>query len=399
MNREESDLLLTGSPPSSQGTNSALTQAGHKRLRIPVACEGCRSRKLKCDALKPACSPCVRKKAPCQYMRRPHELQTSSASRAAQSTREISNRVSGPASIDALTSPRDDSLEDRQPNVTWRVNPSAVERLNTMPRWLDEMSAENGQSPRLRASESQSTPLPVASGQELLPYIDSLLENVHPISCNNFLHPGCLCEGLDQAPTLLLLAICGSASKFMPGSHSQRNGQKWADNAKGLIMKSLDHVSTLTISAIQFLALHDMHQGEYTSACNLVGTSRNNPSILLEDNDIDCAGIASRMSLQLRLYELDSRGTFLQQECQRRLMWAVFVSDLLFECDKNQIDPDLLIDLPLPCNLWSFTQGLPCKTLTLRQLRGKVENVTIKQSSNHCAYLINILVIRRKILK
>jgi hypothetical protein len=80
-------------------------------------------------------------------------------------------------------------------------------------------------------------------------------------------------------------------------------------------------------------------------------------------------------------------------------MWAVFVSDLLFECDKNQIDPDLLIDLPLPCNLWSFTQGLPCKTLTLRQLRRKVENVTIKQSSNHCAYLINILVIRRKILK
>ena len=103
------------------------------------------------------------------------------------------------------------------------------------------------------------------------------------------------------------------------------------------------------------------------------------------------------MSMQLRLYELESPGTFLQQECRRRLMWAVLVSDLLFDSD-FPINPDLLMDLPLPCNLWSFTQGLPCKTLTLRQLRGNVEDDAIKQSSNHCAYLINILVIRRKIL-
>ena len=79
-------------------------------------------------------------------------------------------------------------------------------------------------------------------------------------------------------------------------------------------------------------------------------------------------------------------------------MWAVFVSDLLYDSE-NHINPDLLVDLPLPCNLWSFTQGLPCKTLTLRQLRGKVEDDAIKQSSNHCAYLISILVIRRKILR
>ena len=92
------------------------------------------------------------------------------------------------------------------------------------------------------------------------------------------------------------------------------------------------------------------------------------------------------MSMQLRLYELESPGTFLQQECRRRLMWAVLVSDLLFDSD-FPINPDLLMDLPLPC-----------KTLTLRQLRGNVEDDAIKQSSNHCAYLINILVIRRKIL-
>jgi len=105
------------------------------------------------------------------------------------------------------------------------------------------------------------------------------------------------------------------------------------------------------------------------------------------------------MSLQLKLHELVSPGTFLQQECRRRLMWAVFVSDLLFDCEKSNINSDLLLDLPLPCNLWSFTQGLPCKTLTLRQLRGRVDDGAIKQSSNHCAYLINIIMIRRNVLK
>jgi hypothetical protein len=110
-------------------------------------------------------------------------------------------------------------------------------------------------------------------------------------------------------------------------------------------------------------------------------------------------GIAARMSLQLRFHELVSPGTFLQQECRRRLMWAVFVSDLLFDCDKSNVNPDLLLDLPLPCNLWSFTQGLPCKTLTLRQLRGRVDDTAIKQSSNHCAYVINIIMIRRRVLK
>jgi hypothetical protein len=38
-----------------------------------------------------------------------------------------------------------------------------------------------------------------------------------------------------------------------------------------LITSNFDHISTLTISAVQFLVLHEMHEGEYTSAWNLVG--------------------------------------------------------------------------------------------------------------------------------
>ncbi|OPB36105.1 hypothetical protein A0O28_0108790 [Trichoderma guizhouense] len=387
--------LSTGPPLSPQGTDSVarasnFTQAGHKRLRIPVACETCRKKKLKCDAQKPACSFCVRKQSQCLYVtagRRWGELDSKISPRYAPS--ESSEQAAelprnSPLSYDTsearettlLSSHAAEEQFSRSPGRVSQSDVSASERGSE--RRVNEMSVNSAHSPRPAPSEPQIRTLGTPSGQELLPYLDSFLENVHPISCNNFLHPGYLCEGLDRAPALLLLAICASSSKFLPGSSSRRNGLRWAAEARSLITSNFDHISTMTISAVQFLVLHEMHEGEYTSAWNLVG-------------------IATRMSMQLKLYESNSPGTFLQQECRRRLMWAVLVSDLLYESNSH-IDLELLMDVPLPCNLWSFTQGQPCKTLTLRQLGGVVEDEAIKQSSNHCAYLINILVIRRKIL-
>jgi hypothetical protein len=383
-------LISTGSPrPIRENpivSNSELTQAGHRRLRISVACETCRKKKLKCDAVKPACSICVRKKITCQYAatgrrRRNPSVLTSAGPRSDQSTSQSPRLVWAGAS-------RDQDLAVR--NVTKSQDGQSNADVEEIPGRVvvgDSQGAD---------SVLDSQPLLTPVGQELLPYIDSLLENVHPISCNNFLHPGSLCEAIHRAPHLLVLAICGSSAKFMPGEDSKSNGRRWVEEAKILVMKSLNRVSTLTMSAIQFLALHEMHEAEYTSAWNLIGMLAIRGFL---EWRLNCVGIATRMSLQLRLHELVSPGTFLQQECRRRLMWAVFVSDLLFDCEKSNINPDLLLDLPLPCNLWSFTQGLPCKTLTLRHLRGRVDDAAIKQSSNHCAYLINIIMIRRKVLK
>jgi hypothetical protein len=395
-------LIATGSPrPIRENpivSNSELTQAGHRRLRISVACETCRKKKLKCDAVKPACSICVRKKITCQYAatgrrRRDPSVLISAGPRSDQSTSQSPRLVSAGASHDQDLAVRNlTGSRDGQSNADQQSIPSRLASLSDVEEIPGRVVAGDSQG---TGSVLDSQPLSTPVGQELLPYIDSLLENVHPISCNNFLHPGSLCEAIHRAPHLLVLAICGSSAKFMPGEDSKSNGRRWAEEAKILVMKSLDRVSTLTMSAIQFLALHEMHEAEYTSAWNLIGTFAIRGFIV----ETDCVGIATRMSLQLRLHELVSPGTFLQQECRRRLMWAVFVSDLLFDCEKSNINPDLLLDLPLPCNLWSFTQGLPCKTLTLRQLRGRVEDAAIKQSSNHCAYLINIIMIRRKVLK
>ncbi len=152
----------------------------------------------------------------------------------------------------------------------------------------DEMSVDSQQSPQPAVPEQRLQAAKVPSGQELLPYIDSFLENVHPIGCNNFLHPGYLCEGLDRAPSLLLLAICASSCKFMAGADERADESRWAAEARHLIMNSFHRLSTLTIAAIQFLVLHELHGGEYTSAWNLVGTAELERSTSASHSTIAC---------------------------------------------------------------------------------------------------------------
>lgn len=91
--------------------------------------------------------------------------------------------------------------------------------------------------------------------------------------------------------------------------------------------------------------------------------------------------------------------SFLTQECQSRLAWSVFVADQLFSYENTHIDSQRVTDVPLPCNLWSFTQGSHCDTLRLNQVCESAADITIRQSTNPCAYLIKILTIRRNILE
>ncbi|KAE8440368.1 hypothetical protein EG329_008327 [Mollisiaceae sp. DMI_Dod_QoI] len=392
-----------GTPGNSEETPSSgnpdLTQAGHKRLRISVACETCRKKKLKCDALRPSCSFCLRRNLHCQYVNagrrrrepaiqtdtlaHPDSDQTSVPSPGAQAEPSVDSGSRN--DIGTLLNQRG-SQEDQNNGQAQALRSPKI--ASTFDPRLDDIRSGDRSQPTFTDTTASGAPeiaksLQAPSSQELLPYIDSFLENVHPICCKNFLHPGLLGEALDRAPRLFTLSICGTSAKFI-GASNKSKGQKWVDEAKTLVFGSLDCISTLTVSAIQFLILHEMHQGKYTSAWNM-------------------SSIATRMALQLKLNEIShspqESGTFLQQECRRRLMWSVYVSDLLFDCDNCQVNEALVADLPLPCNLWSFTQGLPCKTLTLRQLRDHVEDGPIKQSSNQCSYLISILAIRRKILR
>jgi hypothetical protein len=102
---------------------------------------------------------------------------------------------------------------------------------------------------------------------------------------------------------------------------------------------------------------------------------------------------ASRHPSELRSAE------FLRVECHSRLMWTVFVSDLLFAFDETYVSEQAMANLYLPCNLWSFTQGTPCTTLRLSEISQRTINPTLRQATNPCAYLIKILTVRWKIIK
>jgi hypothetical protein len=123
-------------------------------------------------------------------------------------------------------------------------------------------------------SESRTEWLPLPSGQSLAPYLDSYLTCVHPICFQNILHPGLLSEGFEEAPRLLLLAICGASAKFLSGANEKENGRRWIAEAKYMIMRDLDTVvSTLSIVVLQTIALHDVHESNLVSAWNLTGIS------------------------------------------------------------------------------------------------------------------------------
>jgi hypothetical protein len=222
------------------------------------------------------------------------------------------------------------------------------------------------------------------------------------------LHPGVLCEAFEKSPRLLLLAICGVSAKFLEDPESKAKGRSWVAEAKSMVMESLDQISTLPILALQTLAMHDIHEADITSAWNLTGSIP--PLVILGALPLKFAdhidvGISIRMALQLKLNHptaqppdslLSDSGTFLKDECSRRLMWSVFGADILLASDEMHVSDEAVCNLGLPCNLWNFTQGTPCTTL---RLHDESNDAAAYHATNPNGYFIRILALKRRITK
>lgn len=103
------------------------------------------------------------------------------------------------------------------------------------------------------------------------------------------------------------------------------------------------------------------------------------------------------MARQLKLnrrYVNTSPENFLEQECSRRLMWSVFVSDILLASQEIEISDQYMSNVGLPCNLWNFTQGTPCTTL---RLHDDTQDVAVSRATNPNGYLARILALKREI--
>ncbi|OBT58160.1 hypothetical protein VE04_01126 [Pseudogymnoascus sp. 24MN13] len=228
------------------------------------------------------------------------------------------------------------------------------------------------------------------AGPALLPYLDSYLSNVHPICLNNVLHPGVLCEAFEKSPRLLLLAICGVSAKFLEDPESKAKGRSWVAEAKSMVMESLDQISTLPILALQTLAMHDIHEADITSAWNLTGSIP--PLVILGALPLKFADHIDTAQPPDSL--LSDSGTFLKDECSRRLMWSVFGADILLASDEMHVSDEAVCNLGLPCNLWNFTQGTPCTTLLLHD---ESNDAAAYHATNPNGYFIRILALKRRI--
>lgn len=175
-----------------------------------------------------------------------------------------------------------------------------------------------------------------------------------------------------------------------------------------MVMENLDQISTLPILALQTLAMHDVHESDITSAWNLTGII---PSLVifgalpLKFANHSDVGISIRMALQLKLNHPAAQspdspsgnsGTFLKDECSRRLMWSVFGADILLASDKMHVSDEAVCSLGLPCNLWNFTQGTPCTTLLLHD---ESNDAAAYHATNPNGYFIRIIALRRRITK
>jgi hypothetical protein len=97
-----------------------------------------------------------------------------------------------------------------------------------------------------------------------------------------------------------------------------------------------------------------------------------------------------KLNRQLLDSALDSiaSATFLEQECNRRLLWSDFVGDILLASDQTQISEEYVAGVGLPCSLRNFTQEIPCTTLCLHD---DTKDVAVQHATNLNRYLIQIL--------
>ncbi|KAL4069944.1 hypothetical protein V8B97DRAFT_1872195 [Scleroderma yunnanense] len=125
-----------GDGASSSHNNVKVTPRSSKQRtkKITVACNFCRSRKLKCDGGRPACSQCVKRSNPCDYMpqnskrrnshRRKEDESDSEASGEERSVDENDHSVS-PPEIGSQPQSRKSSNADKRPMLDGYPQPVA----------------------------------------------------------------------------------------------------------------------------------------------------------------------------------------------------------------------------------------------------------------------------------
>lgn len=146
---------------------------------------------------------------------------------------------------------------------------------------------------------------------EVRKHINAFFEFIHPIPGYNFLHRAEILRmySLGSLPSVLLLAICGAASRYLSVSDMATNeARSWIEAAESKVLKSLGEARPYHTEALMILG--------FNRRCN----HQSGKTFFF-------VSLAARMAYHLKLHRENHNLNFLEQECRRRLVWCIFTVD------------------------------------------------------------------------
>jgi hypothetical protein len=142
-------------------------------------------------------------------------------------------------------------------------------------------------------------------------HIDAYFDYIYPIPVYSFLHRADFLAQYASSlvPSMLLLAVCGIASRFLPADKGKPGqARAWIELSEKMVNQSLGQNTITAVQTLMIIALYHTHNHQ-TSKSSLY------------------LALASRMAYLLKLHMEDSRVLFVEQECRRRLIWCMFTMD------------------------------------------------------------------------
>ncbi|KAL6248003.1 hypothetical protein RBB50_005351 [Rhinocladiella similis] len=425
--------------------------ASKKRKRsLKISCELCKTRKVKCDRVEPACGWCARNNRVCIYKERQkpglrvgygreleekiHRLEAllqhmgrrledhitehgDLSQHRPGAVRMTSQPVQYPVGAPNEPRPSNASIVSQDtPGSDPRWAPSnAYERMQ-YPRPQDAMSIRSVVDAGMQDSVSQSdraastawfptsTPAPSTSESELPPYdllytlVDLYFKHVNPwspiLDRKNTFDAFFGSQSMDESDRVLEHAVVAASLRFSkdPRLTAESRSQFYEISRQKIMLYALDHPNVRALQALIILAVDVLGTSNGQQGWNLLALITRNIAQLGLDEE-KSAYLESTTYPSATLLQASQPRNWIESEERRRLCWMAFVLDRYATVateDAFTLD-EREMDRCLPCRYDLFSRNEPVETRWYR--RGAVGEMLVNKPENlgsfsyHCEVL------------
>ncbi|KAJ8112763.1 hypothetical protein OPT61_g4946 [Boeremia exigua] len=214
---------------------------------------------------------------------------------------------------------------------------------------------------------------------EVRKHINAFFEFINPVPGYNFLHRANILRlySLGSLPSVLLLAICGAASRYLSTSDLATNqARSWIEAAESKVLKSLGEAKPYHAEALVILG--------FNRRCNHQSGKM-----------FFFVSLAARMVYHLKLHQENHSLTFVEQESRRRLVWCIFTVDRFCAGGIKEYLalPTSSVHVQLPCADRYFETDNAVKTCFLMDKGEPASELSIS------ALMLRLFDIRNRVLQ